>query len=243
MKASLNLIKKFVNLENITPQEVVDKLTYAGLEVEGLEKVASGTNLVIGQIIECENHPSSDHLHVLKVNLGDKYGVEQIVCGAPNARLGLKVIVARVGAELSKIGLTISKGVIRGVESNGMCCSLTELGVDKNYLSEKQVSGIEELPEDAEVGNENVLEYLLLDDYILDINVLANRSDCLAIFSLAKELGALFNREVNIPELTNFEELDSNITCTSLTEDCPQFSLKLVEGIKVKPSPNGYNLI
>lgn len=237
MRTSLNLIKKYVDLSGISVEEIVDKLTFSGLEVEELAKVASATNLVIGEIIECENHPDSDHLHILKVNLGEKYGVKQIVCGAPNARVGLKVIVARVGSVLEKNNITISKGVIRGVESEGMCCSLEELGVDRNSLSQKQLDGIEELDMSAPVGEENVLEYLNLDDYILDINVLANRSDCLAVYSLAKELGALFDRKITIPEICLNNEIDSPLSVSSLTDKCSQISMKLVEGIKVKPSP------
>ena len=236
MRVSLNLIKKFVDLENISVDEIVNKLTFSGLEVEEVSKIADATNLVIGQIIECKNHPDSDHLHVLKVDLG-KFGIEQIVCGAPNARTGLKVIVARVGAELKKTKINISKGVIRGVESNGMCCSLSELGVEKSLLSQKQLEGIEELDEDAPIGEENVLRYLHLDDYILDINVLANRSDCLAVFSLAKELGALFDRKVNIPKINLVNEEENHFKVNSLTTDCPQFSVKEVNNIVVKPSP------
>lgn len=237
MRASLNLIKKYVDLSNISVDEIVDKLTFSGLEVEDVTKVAAASNLVIGKILTCEEHPDSDHLHILQVDLGEKYGVKQIVCGAPNARVGLKVIVAMVGAELPRHNIVISKGVIRGVESEGMCCSLSELGVDKSLLSQKQLEGIEELSEDAPVGEENVLEYLLLDDYILDINVLANRSDCLAIYSLAKELGALFDRTVTIPSYSFDNELDSPLLVSSETEHCKQFSLKLVENIKVKQSP------
>ena len=181
MKASVKLLRRFVNLEGVSTQEIVDKLTFAGLEVEDVYSVAQATNLVIGQIVECVDHPSSDHLHILQVDMGEKYGVNQIVCGAPNARVGLKVIVARVGAELKAHNITIQKGVIRGVESNGMCCALTELGVNKMFLNQNQIDGIEELPEDAVVGNENVLEYLGLDDEVIDVNVLANRSDCLSV--------------------------------------------------------------
>ena len=147
MRTSLNLIKKYVDLSNISVDEIVDKLTFSGLEVEEVSKVADATNLVIGEILTCVDHPDSDHLHVLQVNLGEKYGVKQIVCGAPNARAGLKVIVAMVGAELKKHNITISSGVIRGVASEGMCCSLSELGVDKSLLSQKQLEGIEELSE------------------------------------------------------------------------------------------------
>lgn len=237
MKASVKLLRKFVNLEGISTQEIVDKLTFAGLEVEDVYPVAQATNLVIGQIVECVEHPSSDHLHILQVDMGEKYGVNQIVCGAPNARVGLKVIVARVGAELKAHNITIQKGVIRGVESNGMCCALTELGVNKMFLNQNQIDGIEELPEDAIVGNENVLEYLGLDDEVIDINVLANRSDCLSVFSLAKEIGALLNREVKVLDEVKFNELSTDIKVKSSTKSCSQFSIKLVEGCKTKPSP------
>jgi phenylalanyl-tRNA synthetase beta chain len=206
MKASVKLLRRFVNLEGVSTQEIVDKLTFAGLEVEDVYSVAQATNLVIGQIVECVDHPSSDHLHILQVDMGEKYGVNQIVCGAPNARVGLKVIVARVGAELKAHNITIQKGVIRGVESNGMCCALTELGVNKMFLNQNQIDGIEELPEDAIVGNENVLEYLGLDDEVIDVNVLANRSDCLSVFSLAKEIGALLNREVKVLDEVKFNK-------------------------------------
>lgn len=237
MRASLNLIKKFVDLDGLTAEEIADRLTFSGLEVEEISRVAEASNLVIGEILECFAHPSSDHLHVLSVDLGEKYGVEQIVCGAPNARKGLKVIVARIGSVLKKAGVTISKSTIRGVESNGMCCSLSELGVDKSYLTPAQLEGIEELPTDAPVGEEHVLEYLGLDDIILDINVLANRSDCFAVFSLAKELGALFHRAVHIPEPNRYAERDSDLRISSLSDRCPQFSLKLIEGVKTAPSP------
>ena len=133
MLASYKLLSKFVDLTGITPEEIEHKLTFAGLEVEGVERLAYASNLVIGQILKVENHPDSDHLHILQVDEGEKYGVEQIVCGAPNVRVGLKVIVARPGAVLSKDKFTISKSTIRGVESNGMCCALNELGVDKTH--------------------------------------------------------------------------------------------------------------
>lgn len=237
MLASYKLLSKFVDLTGITPEEIEHKLTFAGLEVEGVERLAYASNLVIGQILKVENHPDSDHLHILQVDEGEKYGVEQIVCGAPNVRVGLKVIVARPGAVLSKDKFTISKSTIRGVESNGMCCALNELGVDKTFLREEQIKGIEELPTDAVVGNENVLEYLGLDDVIFDINVLANRSDILAIYSLAKELSALFDRKLNIPEPKKFSEVPSLIKCSSATEDCPQFSIKVVKDVVTKESP------
>ena len=141
MLVSLKNIRQYVNLDGLTAEAIANGLTFAGVEVEEIRTMASGTNLVIGEIKTCEKHPDSDHLHILNVDLGEKYGVEQIVCGAPNARAGLKVVVARVGAKLP--GGEIKAGVIRGVASNGMCCSLLELGVDSKYLSEYQQVGIE----------------------------------------------------------------------------------------------------
>lgn len=237
MLASYNLLKNIVDLDGISPKEIADKLTFAGLEVEGIEYLAQASNLVIGQILEVQNHPDSNHLHILKVDEGEKYGVEQIVCGAPNVRVGLKVIVARPGAKLPAKDIVICKSTIRGVESNGMCCALNELGVDKLYLTEAQINGIEELNDDAPVGEENVLAYLGLDDVVFDINVLANRSDCLALYSIAKELGSLFNRKVNIPTPIKYDEVDSEFITSSDTEDCPQFSIKAVKGVVTKPSP------
>lgn len=238
MLASLNLLKQFVDLNGINENEIADKLTFAGLEVEGISHLAEATNLVIGQILKVENHPDSDHLHVLQVDEGPKFGIHQIVCGAPNVKEGLKVIVARVGAELKAKNITIVNSTIRGVESEGMCCALNELGVDKLFLREEQINGIEELSEDAPVGEENVLEYLGLNDTVFDINVLANRSDCLSIFSLAKELGALFDREVKIPAYHHDNELKTDVKVSSNTVNCPQFSIKVVKNVVTKESPS-----
>ena len=235
MLISLKNVNQYVNLDGLTPEEIADKLTFAGDEVEEIRKLASGTNLVIGHILECVAHPNSDHLHVLKVDLGPKYGVTQIVCGAPNARAGLKVIVARVGAVLPQI--EIKKGVIRGEESNGMCCSLLELGVDAKYLSDYQKAGIEELPEDAPVGEENVLGYLGLDDVILNLKVYANRPDLLSIFNVARELGALYNRPVSLPKVSRREDFKTKLVVGSKTKRCTQFSGKEIKGIVTKPSP------
>jgi len=234
MKASLKWINKYVNISDLTPEEIANKLTFAGVEVESIDYVAQGTNLVIGEILSCEAHPDSDHLHVLNVDEG-KYGIHQIVCGAPNARKGLKVIVAREGAKLPEV--TIQKGVIRGVESDGMCCSLVELGVDKKYLAEKQIAGIEELPADAPVGEDNVLGYLGLDDVVLDLSLLANRADLYSIANIAREIACLFDREVKLPEPKAAKLEKSDFVVGSETTACPQFAIREVKGIKVKPSP------
>lgn len=235
MKVSLKWLKNYVDLEGISAEEIAQKLTFAGIEVEEIIHMASGTNLVVGEIVECEKHPESDHLHILKVDEGEKYGVNQIVCGAPNARVGLKVIVARVGAVLPKI--TIAKSTIRGVESNGMCCSLLELGVESKYLTEAQINGIEELPMDAKVGEEDVLGYLGLDDTIFDLKLLANRSDCLAMQNVAREVAALFEKDVNLPYVNHYEGKKSNFKVDSQTDLCKEFAIREVRNIKVKESP------
>lgn len=235
MLVSLKNVRQYVSLDGLTVEDIANGLTFSGIEVEEISTMASGTNLIIGQIIKCENHPDSDHLHVLNVDLGEKYGVQQIVCGAPNARLGLKVIVARVGAVLPKV--EIKKGVIRGVESNGMCCSLLELGVESKYLTEYQQAGIEELPEDAPVGEENVLGYLGLDDQVLNISVLANRPDLLSIYNVAREIGAIFDRKVTIPEPAAKVDYTTDLVVGSETKRCTQFSAKEMRGIVTKPSP------
>ena len=235
MLVSLKNINQYVSLEGLSAEEIANGLTFAGVEVEEILKMASGTNLVIGEIKECEKHPDSDHLHILKVDLGEKYGLTQIVCGAPNARAGLKVIVARVGAKLPEV--EIKKGVIRGVESNGMCCSLLELGVDGKYLSDYQKAGIEELPADAPVGEENVLGYLGLDDEVLNLKVLANRPDLLSLYNVAREIAAIFSREVKIPEVKEKVDFKTDLVVGSETEKCSQFSAKEIRNIVTKPSP------
>ena len=236
MKVSFNCLKQFVDLNNISAFEVADKLTFAGVEVETVEPIASGTNLIIGKIIDCKDHPDSDHLHILQVDIGPKYGIKQIVCGAPNARKNLKVIVAMVGAKLPEV--TIKKGVIRGVESDGMCCSLLELGVDKKYLKDEQMSGIEELNDDAPIGLEDVLTYLGLDDVVLDLKVLANRPDLLSVINIAREVGALLNRPTHLPKSSEIGVDKFDFKVGSNTNKCVQFSAKVIQGIKNVESPH-----
>lgn len=235
MLVSLKALKKYIDLKDLTPSKIADGLTFSGVEIEEFHPLANATNLVIGEIIECEMHSDSDHLHILQVDLGKKYGINQIVCGAPNARKGLKVIVAREGAILP--GGTIKKGVIRGVESNGMCCSLLELGVESKYLSEKQINGIEELDSSAPVGEENVLSYLGLDDVVFDAKILANRPDLLSIKNFAKEVSAIFDLEFKDDEYSITPTFKNEFIITSKTSKCSQFASREIKNIVIKPSP------
>jgi len=235
MKVSIKWLSQYVDISGLSPEVIADRLTFAGVEVESIHHLASGTNLVIGHVLKAAKMPESDHLSVLSVDEGPKYGIVQIVCGAPNVAAGQKVIVSRPGAELAKGKIT--KSVIKGYESDGMVCSLLELGVESKYLSEAQINGIEVLPAAAEVGGEKVLEYLGLDDTTLDLKLLANRSDCLAMINVAKEVGALFDRPVTLPKVMGTRGRVGDVHIANLTEKCPQFSIKVLNGITVGPSP------
>ena len=233
---SYKLLKEYVDVEGLSIKDITAKLTLAGFELEGMEQLSSGTNLVIGEVLECEDHPNSDHLHVTKTSIGNE--VLQIVCGAPNCRKGLKVIVALPGAELPAKGITIGKGSIRGVESNGMLCSLLELGVNEEMLSDYQKAGIEELDENAPVGDNNPLGYLNLDDTIIDVNVTPNRADVLGLNHFFKEVAAILDRKLlkeYVCELNR--EGNSKYTSNSATPLCDYFSMTTIEGVVVKPSP------
>lgn len=238
MKISLNWLKEFIKLDDLSVDDIVNRIYKAGFEVENIEYIGKGTNLIVGEVLECEDHPDSDHLHVTKVNIGKE--VLQIVCGAPNCRKGLKVIVAQVGAELPEI--TISKSTIRGVESNGMLCSLKELGVPESNLDadSKSINGIEELDFSFNVGDTDILKRLGYEDVLLDISIYANRPDCLSVFSMAKEMAAILDRKCDLP--TNYigkskEGYNTSFKVTSNTKNCPHFLAKVVNNVVIKESP------
>ena len=235
MKTSRKWLSQYMYVADLNIQEMADKITSAGLEVEGIELQSQGTNLVIGEVLTCVEHPDSDHLHCTTVNVGDE--VLNIVCGAPNVAAGQKVIVAKVGAHL-KDG-DIKAGSIRGQESNGMLCSLLELGVEASLLTDEQKSGIEILDENAPVGDPNPLAYLGWDDEILDIGLTPNRNDCLAAFNMAQEAGAIFEREVKLPAYEGCSDCGSatQLSVSSDTEKCPLFYGKVVGNITIKESP------
>ena len=237
MILSRKFVSDYIDLDNnLTIKQIAEDMTRVGNEYDNCGNLIEASNLVIGEIIECVNHPDSDHLHVCKVNIGNE--VLQIVCGAPNARVGIKVIVALVGAVLPEI--TIKKGVIRGVESNGMMCSMKELGLDNKFLTPEDINGIRELPEYAVVG-EDPIKYLGLDDEIIDFELTANRGDLLSMLGLSYELGAIYDKKVKDIDLT-FNEIDKNIdsefSIDIKTEKCSLFLAKKVSNITIKESPD-----
>lgn len=237
MILSRNFVKDYIDLdENLDIKTIGEDMTRVGNEYDVAQKFIDCTNLVIGEIIECVEHPDSDHLHVCKVNVGNE--VLQIVCGAPNARKGIKVIVALAGAMLP--GGEIKRGSIRGQESNGMMCSIAELGLDNKFLKPEDKEGIAELGEDAVVG-ENPIKYLGWDDEIVDFDLTANRGDLLSMLGMAYELGAIYDKPVKDVDLSHKEsgeDVNSKFKIDIKTENCKLFLARKVESVEIKESPD-----
>ena len=237
MKLSINFLRDYLDLDkDLDVKKLAEDMTSAGNEYDDAGKLINATNLVIGEIKECTMHPDSDHLHCCKVDIGDK--VLDIVCGAPNARKGLKVIVALPGAILP--GGVIKKSVIRGEESNGMLCSIAELGLENKFLTEADKAGIHELPLDAKVG-EDPIKYMKLDDEVIDFDLTANRGDLLSILGMAYEVGAIYDKKVKDIDLShkeNKEDLNDSFKLKINTENCSIFLAKKVKNVQIKESPD-----
>lgn len=234
MKLSRKFVSEYVDIP-VDTKTLAEDMTGIGNEYDSCGKLIPATKLVIGEVLECVDHPDSDHLHVCRVNVGNE--ILKIVCGAPNVRTGLKVIVALDGAVLP--GGTIKKGVIRGQESNGMLCAMSELGLEHKFLSEKDFSGIHELPNDAPVG-EDAIAYLGLDDEVIDFELTSNRGDLLSILGMAYEIGALYDKKVNNIDLSfteNEEDIHDTFEIDIQTENCPLFLAKKVKNVTIKESP------
>ena len=237
MILSRNFIKDYIDLDdNLDIKTIAEDMTRVGNEYDMAEKFINATNLVIGEIKTCDEHPDSDHLHVCMVDVGNE--TLQIVCGAPNARAGIKVIVALPGAELPN-DITIKRGMIRGVESNGMMCSIAELGLDNKFLTQADKDGICELGEDAVIG-EDPIKYLGYDDEVIDFELTANRGDLLSTLGLAYEIGAIYNKKVKDVDLKynqTGEDINNSFSIDIKTDNCSLFLAKRVEGVVIKESP------
>ena len=238
MKLSTNFLKEYVNIDDsIDVKTLAEDMTRVGNEYDTAEKLINASHLIIGEVIECEEHPDSDHLHVCKVNIGTE--ILDIVCGAPNVRKGLKVIVAQVGAELPG-DFKIKKGMIRGQVSNGMLCALYEIGIDKKFLSEADKNGIAELPDNAPIGGDPI-KFMGLDDGVIDFDLTANRGDLLSVLGMAYEVSAIYDKEVKIPELSHSEvdeEISDEFETKIETDNCTLFLTKKVKDVQIKESPD-----
>ena len=234
MKLSRKFLSEYVDIpSDVTTKQLAEDMTNVGNEYDSCEKLIPATNLVIGEVVECVDHPDSDHLHVCKVDVGTE--VLNIVCGAPNCRKGLKVIVALAGAKLP--GGEIKKGMIRGVESNGMLCSMAELGLDSKFLSEEDYAGIHELDSDAKVG-EDPIKYLGLDDEVIDFELTSNRGDLLSILGMAYEIGAIYGSKVKDIDLTYNASGNLDFNLDIETDNCSLFLAKQVKDVTIKESPD-----
>lgn len=235
MKLSTNFVKDYVDID-VDLKTLAEDMTKVGNEYDSAEKLINATKLVVGEVKTCEMHPDSDHLHICKVDVGTE--ILDIVCGAPNVRKGLKVIVALDGAELP--GGTIKKGIIRGQVSNGMLCSMEELGLEHKFLSEVDKTGIHELPADAPVG-EDAIKYLKMDDEVIDFDLTANRGDLLSILGMAYEIGAIYDKKVKDIDLSyteNSENINDIFKVEVNTDNCSIFLAKKVKNIEIKESPD-----
>ena len=233
---SMNWVKDYIDLTGIDLKELATKITTAGINIENVI-TNHIDNLVIGEVIDCCDHPDSDHLHICKVNVGSE--VKQIVCGAHNVRKGIKVIVALPGAVLPG-DFEIKAGKIRGEISDGMICALFELGLEEK-TEENYNKGIEELPEDAPVG-ENPIDYLGLEDTLYELDVHKHRNnDCYYHIGFAHEVGTILNKEVTYPE-SKYNEINDDvkdeIELKIDTERCPYYYGKMVKNVKIGESPD-----
>ncbi|MDR6983791.1 phenylalanyl-tRNA synthetase beta chain [Rheinheimera pacifica] len=227
MKFSEAWLREWVN-PAIDTNTLSEQLSMAGLEVDGIETVAGQFNgVVVGEVVECGPHPDADKLQVTKVNVGGNELLD-IVCGAKNCRKGLKVAVATVGAVLPG-DFTIKAAKLRGQPSNGMLCSLSELGMADDS------DGIIELPQDAPVG-QDIRQYLQLDDRIIEVDLTPNRADCLGIKGLAREVGVLNKQAVSEPEITQVAPAisDKKGITLSAPDACPRYLGRIVRNVNVQ---------
>ena len=232
---SLNWVKDYVDIENENLDELAVKVTKAGVNVEKVIKNRID-NLVIGEVVECVNHPNSDHLHICKVNIGSS--ITQIVCGAKNVRAGIKVLVALPGCILPG-NFEIKAGVIRGEESNGMICALFELGLEEK-TEENYNKGIAELDTDLAPGTDANI-YLGTDDTIYELDVHKHRNnDCYYHIGFAYEIASILSKKVTLPDITHNEIADNIANHFSIkvdTEKCPYYTAKMVTNVEIKESP------
>ncbi len=237
MRVSLSWLNEFVDVSDQTVQGVSDLLTFSGVEVEAIE--SSGTVLdnhfVVGEVVACEAHPNSDHLHVCKVFDGTE--TLQIVCGAPNVRTGIKAPLAKIGAIMPGVeGFTIKKGKLRGVESFGMLCSKDELGLGGAH------DGIWELPAEAVAGTP-MQPFMPSAETVYDLEITWNRPDCLSVRGIARELAALLKRPLKSVPI-DFPETGADVnTLAHISVEapdlCPRYTARVVTGVKPDaPTPD-----
>lgn len=236
MLVSYKWLKELVDVD-VTTAELAEKMSTTGIEVEGVETPAEGlSKIVVGEVLTCEDVPET-HLHLCQVDTGDD-NPRQIVCGAPNIKAGIKVIVALPGARIAD-NYKIKKGKIWGMESLGMICSLQELGISESVVPKEFSDGIQILPKDA-VPGQSVFPYLNLDDEIVELAITPNRADALSMRGVAYEVAAIYGKKVHLPE-KQVHEIDSKaadkLTVAIESDKALTYKARLVENVTVTPSP------
>lgn len=236
MLVSYKWLKELVDID-ATSHELSEKMSTTGIEVEGVSTPSEGlSKIVVGQVLSCEDVPET-HLHLCQIKTGDD-DVRQVVCGAPNIKAGIKVIVALPGARIAD-NYKIKKGKIRGMESLGMVCSLQELGVSESIIPKEYSEGIHYLPEDAVVG-ESVFPYLDMDDEIIELSITPNRADALSMRGVAYEVAAIydktptFNTKV-INEIS--EKVSERLSLNITTDKVKTYKARVLKNVTIKESP------
>lgn len=240
MLVSLNWLKNYVDYGELSPEKLGEKITKSGIEVDGIEYVISeaSDNVVVGYVKECEQHPDADKLKLCQVDVGEE-ALLQIICGAANVGQGQKVVVAKPGAVLPG-NFKIKKVKLRGIESNGMICSLQELSVGERFIHTQYAEGIVVLPDDAVIG-EKVDALLNLDDAVLEFDLTPNRADALSMLGVAYEVAAILDEEITLPEPTLTKSDEKVTDYVSVTVDdataCPYYGAFIIKDVEVKQSP------
>ncbi|MED3622690.1 phenylalanine--tRNA ligase subunit beta [Neobacillus thermocopriae] len=239
MFVSYKWLQEYVDLTGVSAAELAEKITKSGIEVEGVEILNEGIKgVVVGHVLEREQHPNADKLSKCLVDIGEGEPV-QIICGAPNVAQGQKVAVAKVGAVLPG-NFKIKKAKLRGEESHGMICSLQELGIEGKIVPKEYSEGIFVFPNSAEVGAD-ALELLNRDDEVLELGLTPNRADCLSMLGVAYEVAAILGRKVKLPE-TSLEPSSEKASdyvkvMVEAVEDNPLYVAKIIKNVKIGPSP------
>jgi phenylalanyl-tRNA synthetase beta chain len=239
MFVSYKWLQDYVDLTGVSAVELAEKITKSGIEVEGVDVLNEGiTGIVVGHVVDRVQHPNADKLSKCQVDIGQGEPV-QIICGAPNVAQGQKVAVATVGAVLPG-NFKIKRAKLRGEESNGMICSLTELGVEAKVVPKEYSEGIFVFPQDSEVGTD-AIALLNRDDEVLELGLTPNRADCLSMLGVAYEVAAILGREVKLPEIDVqpvSEKTTDYITIkVEANEDNPLYAAKVIKNVKIGPAP------
>ena len=244
MQVSINWLNEFVDLSDKDEKQIAHELTMSGLEVEAIEEIKPRfTNIKTVKIEKIDNHPNSDHLHLVTVNTGS--GVKTVVCGAQNIKEGQIVPYASVGSQVldRKTGelFTLTPAVIRGVESQGMLCSADELGVaERGYQDEDGILILNRIFPDVNIG-ENVEDVLGFEkDTVLHIAPTANRGDQMSVIGVARELSALFDRPMKFSTIECTKDLSTDKFKVEIIDKdvCKYYSIGILKDIKIKPSPD-----